>query len=172
MSSFVVECDGPDGLLLIDRDNLRCMTPEQIYSFSVLLDRVGNTQLRTDFSNEIWSDAWTRESALIRDYLNSGKGVIALIGGGDHNCEVSVVEDKPAQVTSKLFLPSGNLIALSASEAIQCAAYPGLEMDVPYQEIVDVAWYSVSNASELNFSLFQLDDERSESCENVLYSQE
>jgi hypothetical protein len=64
-------------------------------------------------------------------------------------------------------LPSGDLIGLSASEAIQCLSYPGLQMHVPFQMKIDPGWYSIKQQSGLHFS-FSKTNVPSELGHNVL----
>ena len=41
--------------------------------------------------------------------------------------------------------PSGKLLGVSASELIQCLAYPELEMEKLFELDVDAGWYQVLN---------------------------
>ena len=43
-----------------------------------------------------------------------------------------------------LYLPTGNLLAVSASELIQCLSYPELEMEITFTLTVAAGWYAVA----------------------------
>jgi len=49
---FIVECDGSDGLVLMDQSYLGEMDSELLYSMDILLDRHGESELIYDFPSE------------------------------------------------------------------------------------------------------------------------
>jgi hypothetical protein len=166
MNSFNLECDGSDGLLLIDKANLNLLSPQHLAAFDILLDRDGKTELRRDFPNEAWDDAWNRESELMFDFLNSGKGFLALVGGGNHKCSVHLDDASVFDSTTCIHAPSGSLIAVSASEIIQCLAYPDLTMNIPYEKLIHSGWYAIQRQSGLTFRLAESAAPKG-SCKNV-----
>ena len=42
-------------------------------------------------------------------------------------------------------LPAGKLLAVSASELIQCLSYPELEMEKVFDLSVEAGWYAIQN---------------------------
>ena len=51
---FIVECDGADGLVLMDKSYIREMNEELLGSMDFLLDYYGETELKFDFPVEVW----------------------------------------------------------------------------------------------------------------------
>ncbi len=48
------------------------------------------------------------------------------------------------ELTGKLHIPTGKLVAVSASELIQCLAYPELEMEKIFEMDFKEGWYRVA----------------------------
>lgn len=62
---FTVECDGFDGLVLMDQSYLDEMNNELLYSMDTLLDHYGKSELIFDFSKENWD--------IVRERVKSNK---------------------------------------------------------------------------------------------------
>lgn len=125
---FDYECDVPDGLVLIDEYYFNEFNSDILYSFEILLDSKGETELIYDFPNEKWESVRARETVLIKDFCNSGKMVVFLSDKDINDGEIKF-DNKESDTDIFLNVPSGKLILVNASELIQCMAYPDLEME-------------------------------------------
>ncbi|MBR4083564.1 MAG: hypothetical protein IKK33_04680 [Lachnospiraceae bacterium] len=127
----------PDGLVLIDKQFFPEFNDALLYSFDIYLDVNGETELIYDFDEE-WKIVRERESALIRDFINSGKLVVILSDKKAENCEM-LMEEKKVVSDKILKVPSGKLILINASELIQALLYPESEVDeiIEMNEIMD-----------------------------------
>lgn len=142
---FHIECDECDGLILLDKNNLEKLNDEILYEMDILLDFSGKTELVYDFPNEKWQDVRKRESKHIKNFCNNGEMIIWLLDGCDKECEIQFVEE--IKETSKwLHITSGKILAVTASELIQCISYPELEMEKIFEIDVQNGWYAVSAA--------------------------
>lgn len=127
----------PDGLVLIDKQFFSEFSDALLYSFDIYLDVNGETELIYDFDEE-WKIVRERESALIQDFINSGKLVVILSDKKAENCEI-LIEEKKVVSNKLLKVPSGKLIVINASELIQALLYPESEVDeiIETGEIID-----------------------------------
>lgn len=141
--NLLIECDGPSGLVLMDQKYMAELDRELIGSMDFLLDRNGETQLKFDFPSESWPTVRDRESNKIKRFCNSGKMVVLLLPDGDHQCEFRLVDDL-SDPLKWINLPTGNLLAVTASELIQCAPYPDMEMEKIIELQIEKGWYAVS----------------------------
>lgn len=140
---FYVECDG---LVLIDKSNLKKLNSEILYGMDILLDIFGKTELVYDFPNEKWDVVRARESKIIQNFCNNGEMAIWLLDSISKKCELQFVEE--IQETSKwLNISSGKLLAVTASELIQYISYPELEMEKVFELNVEKGWYAISKGS-------------------------
>lgn len=143
---FIVECDGYSGLVLMDQSYIGEMDSELLYSMDYLLDYYGETELIFDFPSEPWETVRERESSAIKSFCNDGKMVVHMLPGGEHHCEFQMVEELCGSV-KWLHLPTGNLLAVSADELIQCVSYPDLDMEKVFELQLEKGWYAVSFSS-------------------------
>lgn len=119
-------CDNlPDGIVLIDEAYLDELNEDMLYSFDIMLDREGRTELVYDFPGEEWITVWERESKLIKQFCNEGKMFVFLCDKDTENCEIEFVKSCNGTYISA---PSGKMILVNAGELIQCLLYPELEM--------------------------------------------
>jgi len=125
---FSYECDGIDGLILIDKKFLGEIDDELLSKLDIFIDRYGKSELVYDFPNEKWEDVRKRETKELIDFCNSGKMVIFLHYEDEDNCEINI-SDLQNDAKSFIEIESGKLILVNASELIQCLAYPDLEME-------------------------------------------
>ena len=140
---FCYECDGMDGLILIDKKYLAEIDDNLLNELDIFLDRYGKSELVYDFPNERWEDVRKRETKKIIEFCNSGKMVIFLSNEDEDNCEINISN---IQNDSQTFIEveSGKLILVNASELIQCLAYPDLEMETNLEiDNLDKGIYSV-----------------------------
>lgn len=144
---FIVECDGFDGLVLMDQSYLGEMDSELLYSMEILLDCDGKSELIFDFPKEDWETVRERESKAIKSFCNSGKMVVDLLSNGDQECEFQVVDELLSPL-KWLHLPTGNLLAVNANELIQCVSYPELVMEKVFELKLEKGWYALSFSSE------------------------
>lgn len=73
-------CDNmPDGLVLIDESYFDELNEDILYSFEILLDPEGRTELIYDFDGEDWRTVWERESVLIKEFCNAGELIQCLL---------------------------------------------------------------------------------------------
>lgn len=134
---FNFKTNEPDGLVLIDRQFFPEFSDALLYSFDIYLDVNGETELIYDFDEE-WETVRERESALIQDFINSGKLVVILSDKNAENCEI-LMEEKKVVSDKILKVPSGKLILINASELIQALLYPESEVDeiIEMDKIID-----------------------------------
>lgn len=153
---FIVEYEEweCDGLVLIDESFLEEMNDELLYSMEILLDVSGKSELVYDFPEEKWEVVRERESKLIKDFCNSGKMIVCLLSNDKKECEFQVV-DEILEASKWLYLPTGKLLAVNASELIQCVLYPELEMEKIFELEVERGWYAISmeNIEKIKCSL-------------------
>lgn len=135
---------GADGLALIDKYYIKDFTDEVLYSFDILLDVKGNTELMYDFPDEEWEVVREREIALIKKFCNSGKMVVFLSIKDEENCEIEFV-DKEINTSNLLDVPSGKLVLVNAGELLQCAFEPELKMEAILEFDVEKGMYSIEN---------------------------
>lgn len=144
--NLLIECDGPSGLVLMDERYISEVDRELLYSMDILLDRDGETQLKHDFPSEDWKVVRDRESKKIRDFCNKGNMIVFLLPDGDHKCEFQMV-DELTDPQKWINLPTGKLVGVTASELIQCAPYPDMEMEKILELQIEEGWYAVSSNS-------------------------
>ena len=140
---FILECDGSDGLVLMDQSYLGELDWELLGSMDFLLDPHGKSELKYDFPKESWEIVRERESKAIKSFCNSGKMVVSLLPRGYHECEFQMVDEFSGSL-KWLHLPTGNLLAVGASELIQCVSYPDLVMEKVFELQLEKGWYAVS----------------------------
>lgn len=134
-------CDNmPDGLVLMDEEYFDELDEDMLYSFEILLDQQGETELTYDFAGEDWLTVRERESKLINDFCNAGKMFVALGDKDIENCQIEFVDYCDGTCIS---VPSGKLVVVNAGELIQCLLYPDLEMEKVLELNVDTGNYSV-----------------------------
>lgn len=144
---FHLDCGPVNGLVLIDQSYLGALDDELLYAMDILLDITGKTELICDFPGEKWSDVWQRETKSIREFCNSGKMILWLFNKGEErDCEF-VCDGTITDCSKWLHAPSGNLLAVTADEFIQCIAYPDLEMEKIFELPVTKGWYAVSDSA-------------------------
>ena len=140
---YKYRCDGLDGLILIDKKYLDEIDDNLLAELDIFLDRDGKTELIYDFPNEEWKEVRKRETKKIIDFCNSGKMVIFLADKNEDNCEITISDIKNDSRTY-IYVESGELILINASELIQCLSYPELEMEINLQmDNIDRGIYSV-----------------------------
>lgn len=146
---------GPmDGFVLIDRGSMKELDGDLLYAFDILLDCSGTSELICDFPDEDWDTVWPRETEAIRKFCNSGKMIVwlfdAKLKGKAKNGKtingVFQIDDALTDSAKWLYAPTGNLLAVTASELIQCLAYPGLEMEEVFTVSVSKGWYAISDS--------------------------
>ena len=121
---------------------------------SLDIDVSGKSELVYDFPEEKWEVVRERESKLIKDFCNSGKMIVCLLSNDKKECEFQVV-DEILEASKWLYLPTGKLLAVNASELIQCVLYPELEMEKIFELEVERGWYAISmeNIEKIKCSL-------------------
>lgn len=144
MMKFNYEHDEPDGLVLIDEYYFKEFNSDILYSFDIFLDSKGKTELVDDFPNEKWEVVRARESAVLKEFCNSGKMIVFLSNEDIENCEIDFKEGK-CDADMFLNIPSGKLVLVNAGELIQCMAYPELEMEKILELDVEKGTYAVTN---------------------------
>ncbi|EOS34772.1 hypothetical protein C804_01299 [Lachnospiraceae bacterium A4] len=146
---FQVDRESVDGLVLIDRGSMKELDDELLYAFDILLDRSGKTELIYDFPDEDWHTVWVRETEALRKFCNSGKMIVWLF---DEKLKFETIDgvfqtdDALAASDKWLYAPTGNLLAVTASELIQCLSYPELEMEEVFTVSVPKGWYAISDS--------------------------
>lgn len=140
---FTLECDNCDGLVFMDKSYIKELNHELQYAMDILLDTSGTTELVCDFPGEKWEVVRERETQSIKSFCNSGKLVIWLLNDTKKECEFQMV-DEMFETSKWLHIPTGKLLAVTAAELIQCAAYPELEMETVFELEVEKGWYAVS----------------------------
>lgn len=145
---FQVDRESVDGLVLIDRGSMKELDDDLLYAFDILLDRSGKTELIYDFPDEDWHTVWVRETEALRNFCNSGKMIVWLF---DEKIELETIDgvfqtdDALAASDKWLYAPTGDLLAVTASELIQCLSYPELEMEEVFTVSVPKGWYAISD---------------------------
>ena len=141
---FTLECDMLDGLILIDESYLSELNDDLLYAMDILLDSSGTTELIFDFPNESWDIVRQRETKQIREFCGQGKMIVWLLNHVAKECEI----EKSNEITDPckwLHLPTGKLLAITASELIQGLSYPELEMEKVFELSVEGGWYAIQN---------------------------
>lgn len=141
---FRLECDEMDGLIFIDKSYLAELNSYMLYAMDILLDPFGKTELIFDFPNEMWEIVRTRETKSIREFCEHGKMIIWLFDGAEKECKI----EKNNEITDCpkwLHIPTGKLLAVTASELIQCLSYPELEMEYIFEMEIEDGWYAIWN---------------------------
>ena len=141
---FTLECDMLDGLILIDESYLSELNDDLLYAMDSLLDSSGTTELIFDFPNEPWDIVRQRETKQIREFCGQGKMIVWLLNHVAKECEI----EKSNEITDPckwLHLPTGKLLAITASELIQGLSYPELEMEKVFELSVEGGWYAIQN---------------------------
>ena len=141
---FTLECDMLDGLILIDESYLSELNDDLLYAMDILLDSSGTTELIFDFPNEPWDIVRQRETKQIREFCGQGKMIVWLLNHVAKECEI----EKSNEITDPckwLHLPTGKLLAITASELIQGLSYPELEMEKVFELSVEGGWYAIQN---------------------------
>ena len=141
---FIVECDGTDGLVLIDEIYLSELNSELLYSMDIFLDVQGKSELKFDFPKENWDIVRERESKPIRNFCEQGKMVIYLLLDGDHKFRLQM-GDEDLDNFKWLNISSGKLLVVTAGELIQCVGYPELEMEKLFKLKLEKGEYAISN---------------------------
>lgn len=125
---FSYECDGMDGLILIDEQYLKEIDEKLLNELDIFLDRYGKSELVYDFPNEKWESVRERETRELVEFCNNGKMVIFLHYSDEEECKIEI-SDSESNSQTNLDIKSGKLLLVNASELIQCLAYPDLEME-------------------------------------------
>ena len=140
---FILDCDDEmDGLIFIDKSYLAELNSDMLYAMDVLLDPFGKTELVFDFPNEAWDIVRARETKRIREFCAHGKMIIWLFDGAEKECKIeesNEITDAPKW----LHVPTGKLLAVTASELIQGLPYPELEMEKVFELEVEDGWYAI-----------------------------
>ncbi len=142
---FTLDCDMSDGLVFIDKGYLSELSdPDLLYAMDVLLDIPGTSELIYDFPDEDWNVVRQRETEQIREFCGQGKMIVWLLDCVEKDCKLT----KSAEITDPckwLHLPTGKLLAITASELVQCLAYPELEMEKVFELSLKPGWYAIQN---------------------------
>ena len=142
---YTLSCDMLDGLVFIDESYLSELNDaDLLYAMDILLDSSGKSELVCDFSNEDWDVVRQRETEQIREFCGQGKMIVWLLDCVDKECELT----KSAEITAPckwLHLPEGKLLAVTASELIQCLSYPELDMEKVFELSLEPGWYAIQN---------------------------
>lgn len=126
--NFILDCDIMDGLVLIDKSRLKELDFDLLCSFEILLDEFGKSELIYDFPGEEWETVRARETKLIKEFCEKGNMIVWLYSGVTCEGNIEMRREIP-ELSEILYLPSGTLLAVTASELIQCLFYPELEME-------------------------------------------
>lgn len=139
---FNYKHDDPDGLVLIDEYYFKELNDDILYSFEIFLDSKGTTELIYDFPDEKWEVVRDRESAVFKDFCNSGKMIVLPADKSIEDCEIDFMD---GGCDTELFLnmPSGKFVLVNADELIQCISYPELEMEKILEINVEKGIYAV-----------------------------
>lgn len=144
---FLLELDEADGLILIDESYLPEFNEEMLYAMDILLDPFGKTELAFDFPNEEWETVRTRETKCIREFCGQGKMAVWLFDGIEKECTI----EKSNEITDTpkwLHIPTGKLLAVPASELIQCLPYPELVPENIFELDIESGWYAIWNKNK------------------------
>lgn len=163
MMKFILECDGIDGLVLMDKSYMSEMNQDLLNSMDYYLDYNGKTELKYDFPLEQWESVRNRESNFVRKFCNSGKMLIYLFDSGEHQCEFEI-KNNIVDCSKYLHIPTGELVVVNASELIQCALYSDMEMDNIFEIKIKEGWYSFSCGEKNKFECCYRDEPTSLLC--------
>lgn len=140
--NFILDCDIMDGLVLIDKSRLKELDFDLLCSFEILLDEFGKSELIYDFPGEEWETVRARETKLIKEFCEKGNMIVWLYSGV--TCEGNIEKRREIPELSEiLYLPSGTLLAVTASELIQCLFYPELEMEEIFEMELEAGRYTI-----------------------------
>lgn len=140
----MLECDEMDGLVFIDKSYLAELNSDMLYAMDILLDPFGDSELVFDFPNESWETARMRETKQISEFCRHGKMIIWLFNDVEQECII----EKSNEIYGSLkwlHVPTGELLAVTASELIQCLPYPELEMEPVFELSLERGWYAIWN---------------------------
>lgn len=140
--NYILECDDSDGLVLIDKSYLKYLDADMLYAMDILIDRLGKTELIYDFPGEDWSEVWSRETMPIKEFCGSGKMLVWLSDRVRKEGKIEIGCNPPSSA-ERLHIPTGNLLAITAGELIQCLSYPELEPEIVFEMEVDTGWYFI-----------------------------
>ena len=145
---YTLDCGVLDGLVFIDESYLSELNDaDLLYAMDILLDSSGTSELICDFPNEDWvTVVRPRETKQIREFCNQGKMVVWLLDCAFEKCEIEECKEI-ADSYKWLYLPTGKLLVASASELVQCLAYPELEMEEEkfFELSLESGWYAIQN---------------------------
>ena len=83
-----------------------------------------------------------RETKLIKEFCEKGNMIVWLYSGV--TCEGNIEKRREIPELSEiLYLPSGTLLAVTASELIQCLFYPELEMEEIFEMELEAGRYAI-----------------------------
>lgn len=158
---FNFECEEIDGLVLIDEKYLCEIKDELLYAMDIFLDYYGKSELIYDFPDEKWELVRKRETIALEEFCNTGKMILFLTNETEMNCEIHF-STKRVETNTFLNVASGKLILVSASELIQCLAYPDLEME-KILEIYDLerGMYAIENDGIKKITCVKCDTDKS-----------
>ena len=142
---FMWDGDDLDALVLFDRATIEELTEEHLYSFDILLDPNGKTELIYDFPEEDWKEVYERETGPVKQFCNDGKMVIWLMGNQAIKCSFQPENDN-LKTNSFIYSRTGDLVVAKASEIIQASLYPNLEMEILANYKGACGWYAVSES--------------------------
>lgn len=141
--SFIFDSQ-EDALVLLDKMVITQLTEELLYLLDIFIDVDGKSDLIYDFPDENWEDVRIRETQKLADFCNSGKMSIWLADDTEKEYQITTSAGI-GNFHRAIYAPSGNLVFVSASELIQCALYPEMEMDLLYELCVQEGWYEISD---------------------------
>ncbi len=133
-----------DVLVLLDKTVITQLTEEFLYLLDIFIDVDGKSELIYDFPDENWEDVRMRETQKLADFCNSGKMNIWLTDDIEKEYQIKMGTGT-GNFHRAIYAPSGNLVFVSASELIQCALYPEMEMEILYELCVPEGWYELSD---------------------------
>lgn len=128
----------------MDESFLAELNSEMLYSLDILLDPLGTSELAFDFPDEEWGTVSMRETKQIREFCGQGKMSIWLLKDIEKECKLEK-SNEIGNPLKWLHVPTGKLIAVTASELIQCLSYPELEMEKIFELSVESGWYAIWN---------------------------
>ncbi len=140
--NFILDCDIMDGLVLIDKSRLKELDFDLLCSFEILLDEFGKSELIYDFPGEEWETVRARETKLIKEFCEKGNMIVWLYSGVTCEGNIEMRREIP-ELSEILYLPSGTLLAVTASELIQCLFYPELEMEEIFEMELEAGRYTI-----------------------------
>ena len=143
---FEVQCDMNDCIVIMDPCFVKDMNEDILNAMNIFLDPDGETELADDFPGEDWNDVYKRETAPFRAFIDSGKLWIRLLPP----CEKSFVlkEADDDKLTEKLMIASGRVVAVMASELLQCLYYPELEMELLGETELENGEYKIGSSAD------------------------